>query len=489
MIENRMLHHTFDEEEKGFGAPAIAGPVKIPSTARGALVLMALAGLSMVLSVSLGAWRGWPALVTGPLLLSAATAYYFWKKYQVQPEGIRHDRMFFEGITSRKAAGWLLGVAITGFYVLLYWFPARLEGVIRMMDPLAHALSGQDANQWFLYGTAYTLAVLVFGTRMLMKYRHNRYQQIRTVSVMFFQLGFAFLLPNVLKAFHQPEFYFTYFWPLKPEYMWPAGSGMGWILDSGRLGAFMILWGAVLSFVATPVLTYFYGKRWYCSWVCGCGGLAETLGDPFRQLSNKSTRAWRLERVIIYSVLGLVVLTTLLLWIDHLRGGAVFGGASQGMRKWYGFYIGAIFSGVVGVGFYPILGNRVWCRFGCPMAAVLGIWQRLWSRFRITTNGGQCMSCGNCSTYCEMGIDVRAYAQRGENIVRASCVGCGVCAAVCPRGVLKLENGDDPADRYPGAHRPLDALLDAMRSPVQQGHYASPKTPDGNSAGSTSPRS
>ena len=40
-----------------------------------------------------------------------------------------------------------------------------------------------------------------------------------------------------------------------------------------------------------------------------------------------------------------------------------------------------------------------------------------------------------------MGIDVRAYAQRGQNIVRASCVGCGVCAAVCPRGVLSLENG------------------------------------------------
>ena len=39
-----------------------------------------------------------------------------------------------------------------------------------------------------------------------------------------------------------------------------------------------------------------------------------------------------------------------------------------------------------------------------------------------------------------MGIDVRAYAQEGEVIVRASCVGCGVCAEVCPRSVLKLEN-------------------------------------------------
>jgi len=40
-----------------------------------------------------------------------------------------------------------------------------------------------------------------------------------------------------------------------------------------------------------------------------------------------------------------------------------------------------------------------------------------------------------------MGIDVKWYAQRGQNIIRASCVGCGICSAVCPRGVLKLENG------------------------------------------------
>jgi ferredoxin len=46
-----------------------------------------------------------------------------------------------------------------------------------------------------------------------------------------------------------------------------------------------------------------------------------------------------------------------------------------------------------------------------------------------------------------MGIDVRWYAQRGQNIVRASCVGCGMCATVCPRGVLRLENGPR-AGRY-----------------------------------------
>ena len=225
----------------------------------------------------------------------------------------------------------------------------------------------------------------------------------------------------------------------------------------------MVAWGAIAFFVATPLLTYFFGKRWYCSWVCGCGGLAETMGDPWRHLSDKSVDAWRFERWSIHSVLVLIVLVTGLLWANSLLGGAVLGELSYSMSKWYGFFVGAVLSGVVGVGFYPIMGSRVWCRFFCPMAAVLGLWQRFFSRFRITTNGAQCISCGNCSTYCEMGIDVRAYAQKGENIVRSSCVGCGVCAAVCPRGVLKLENGKTHADRFKGAAHPVRALFESLR--------------------------
>ena len=198
-----------------------------------------------------------------------------------------------------------------------------------------------------------------------------------------------------------------------------------------------------MTFIAVPVLSYFFGKRWYCSWVCGCGGLAETAGDPFRHLSDKSLKSWKIERWSIHLVLVFVVVTTALAWINSASDGKVLGGISQTFSSVYGFLIGAVFSGIVGVGFYPLMGSRVWCRFGCPLAAVLGMFQRFKSKFRITTNGGQCISCGNCSTYCEMGIDVRAYAQRKQNVIRSSCVGCGVCAAVCPRGVLRLENGPE----------------------------------------------
>ncbi len=408
---------------------------KAALTAFGVGLLLALVALFS----DLAATYPIPMLSVIGLLVIGGPLVYFWDEYAHRPPGIKNDGIMFSSTMARGLVGWTLGIVLTGGYVLLYWFPATLDGLIRVVDPLSYTLTGNPASQWFLYGTIYTVAVLVMGVRAILKYRHSRYQIIRTLSVMSAQLFLAYLIPQLLVLFNQPEFYFSYFWPLKYDYLWPGT--IDYLTDSGGLGYFMVFWGAAMIFVATPILTYFFGKRWYCSWVCGCGGLAETAGDPYRQLSDKSLKAWKIERWMIHSVLVFVVVTTALLWINSATEGGVFGGLSQTFSKWYGFGIGLVFSGVVGVGFYPLMGSRVWCRFGCPMAAVLGMQQRFFSRFRITTNGGQCISCGNCSTYCEMGIDVRWYAQRGQSIIRSSCVGCGICSAVCPRGVLSLENG------------------------------------------------
>lgn len=341
--------------------------------------------------------------------------------------------------------GIIVGTYLIGFYVLLYWAPEHITPWMRMHDPLSRALNGGLASQWFVYGTLYTIIILVMGFKMIIKYRHNNYQIIRTFSVMFFQTAFAFLIPEILVRLNQPYFDFKNIWPLNYTFFfdWNINN----LINSGGLGIFMFVWGILLIIVAVPVFTYFYGKRWYCSWVCGCGGLAETMGDPYRHLSDKSLRAWKFERWIIHGVLVFAVVMTIAVLYTYFTGSQqLLFLSSDSVRGWYGFLIGSAFAGVVGTGFYPLMGNRMWCRFGCPLAAYLGLVQRFKSRFRITTNGGQCISCGNCSTYCEMGIDVRHYAQRGQDVVRASCVGCGICAAVCPRGVLRLENSDMDID-------------------------------------------
>ena len=343
---------------------------------------------------------------------------------------------------SPEITGWLgilTGIYLIGFYILLYWSPAYITPWILIADPISKFLSGNPASQWFLYGMLYTIIVLVMGVRMISKYRHNKYQIVRTLSVMFFQTSFAFLIPEIMVRMNQPYYDFKNIWPL--NYTFFFDWNLNNLMNSGGIGIFMLVWGIALALIGVPLITYFYGKRWYCSWVCGCGGLAETLGDPFRQLSDKSLRAWEFERYIIHAVLAFAVIMTVMVLYTYFTGSyQVLFFNSDTVRTWYGFLIGSAFAGIIGTGFYPLMGNRTWCRFGCPLAAYLGLVQKFRSRFRITTNGSQCISCGNCSTYCEMGIDVRHYAQRGQDIVRSSCVGCGVCAAVCPRGVLRLEN-------------------------------------------------
>ena len=362
-------------------------------------------------------------------------------KYQGEPSGIKNNGIFHSSMKNRGWMGMITGAYLILFYIILYWYPAYIVNQVWMVTPLSMILSGNPASQWFLYGTIYTLAIIVMGVRMFRKYRGNKYQQLRTASVMFFQTAFAFLIPEILVLLNQPYFDFKNIWPLDYDFFYDYQIDT--FLSSGGVGMFMLIWGILLIVIGVPTFTYFFGKRWYCSWVCGCGGLAETVGDPYRQLSDKSLKAWKYERVIIHSVLVLAVVMTALTIANYFSGFALLGNATNQLHSFYGFAIGSVFAGVVGTGFYPFMGNRVWCRFGCPLAAYLGLVQRFKSRFRITTNGGQCISCGNCSTHCEMGIDVRWYAQRGQEIVRSSCVGCGVCSSVCPRGVLKLENGPE----------------------------------------------
>ena len=450
------------------------------------------------------------SLVLGVILFSKGA-------YRNTSEGIKNDGVWFKSISNRGFWAWVTGLSLTGFYTILYFYPQYLglrkgtenTGLIALFDPLSKLLSGNSASQWFVYGTLYTVAILAFGIKFIWKYRHNRYEKIRTISVLFFQTAFAFLIPEFMARLNSDHFQLPYYdlksvWPL--NYYLFQEYHVSTFVSAGTIGVVLLVFGILSILVITPILTYKFGKRWYCSWVCGCGALAETVGDPFRQLSDKRMVAWKVERWVVHSVLVFVVVMTtavvatylennstkywltkdvflimvgsfltllliaiwvfrrkelkkdarygavgylviilFLLAIHYFSGTTLFLFKAETLRTTYGFLIGSIFSGVIGTGFYPIFVSRVWCRFGCPMAAILGLQQRLLSKFRITTNGGQCISCGNCSTYCEMGIDVRAYAQKGENIVRASCVGCGICSAVCPRGVLKLENG--PLDK------------------------------------------
>ena len=176
--------------------------------------------------------------------------------------------------------------------------------------------------------------MVVGGAYFLRAHGNSPYQRIRTIVVVAVQVVLAFALPLLLQVFPGREYYFSYFWPLKIEYLYPSV-----ILQYPFL---ILAWSFLGSLVAFPLLAYFLGKRFYCSWICGCGGLANTAGEPFRHLSDKSPGAWKIEKVSVYSVLFVALVATAVVWVNWAIGKQHpdFSRFAFRVQDWYGFAIG-----------------------------------------------------------------------------------------------------------------------------------------------------
>lgn len=337
---------------------------------------------------------------------------------------------------------WVSAAGMTALFGVLYFgSDASIASSLRLVDDAWSAM-GREASRWTLYGLIYTLLVVGFGFKAWAKYGHHPRQRRRYFSLVSVQLIFAFLIPLWLESWLEPGVYinldFKHMWPLNASFFDP------WHLDalhnSGALGRLSFVAGLVMFLVVAPWATWRWGKGWYCSWVCGCGALAETAGDQVRHLNSPRREHWKIERWSIYAVLLWITMSTGVVLFGYVTGASSLGGLDiyRVFTRPYAFVVSSLFSGVLGVGLYPVLGNRFWCRFGCPLAAYMGLIQRWKSRFRIEVDKGACISCNACSAACEMGINVKDYAEKGVPVVRASCVGCGLCEAACPRSVLHL---------------------------------------------------
>jgi ferredoxin-type protein NapH len=275
--------------------------------------------------------------------------------------GIKNNHIYHSAIHHRGWLGIATGVYLIGFYIVLYFYPQHMVNWIILVDPISRALNGGAASQWFLYGFLYTLAIMVMGVRMIIKYRHSQYQIIRTFSVIFFQTAFAFLIPQIMELLNQPSMDLKNIWPL--DYSFFFDYRLRELTSSGALGLFMLVWGIALIVVAVPVITYFYGKRWYCSWVCGCGGLAETLGDPYRQLSDKRLGAWQVERYLVHGVLVFAVVMTALVLYTYFSGDSLRVGAN----RWW------LLALIWGLGLALLALNRRWFSFAPQRAMRIAV--------------------------------------------------------------------------------------------------------------------
>ncbi len=297
------------------------------------------------------------------------------------------------------------------------------------------------AAKW--YGVLYTLLVGGFGLWILngkrkRHYRLHDYIRWKTISCIFFQTVFLFgltLMP--VKYLGAKAATLITVWPLT---LAPASWANSFFVmgNSNPELVFYTFFTVFLAFIAMPVFVYFHGKR-CCSWICGCGALAETFGEPFRRLAPKGYISRRRERIIYVVLTASVLMTGMIV----LKNTAVSAPAVNSVQYWYNIIVYLIFSGIIGVGMYPFFGARIWCRYLCPLAAYMNLLGAVLSKYKISSND-RCIDCGQCNRYCEMGIDIKGFALRQESfsVKNTPCIACGECIALCPMDVLTF--GDRP---------------------------------------------
>jgi thioredoxin reductase/ferredoxin len=193
------------------------------------------------------------------------------------------------------------------------------------------------------------------------------------------------------------------------------------------------------TFVIIPALIFRWGKGAYCGWLCSCGALAETLGDEHRHKMPHGP-GWNRLNMAGQGILAFAGLILLFRVVGWLLPGSFFAMVYESLFEKlpilnYHFSVDLFLAGMVGVGFYFWFSGRVWCRFFCPLAALMHVYARF-SRFRIFPEKSKCISCNVCTSVCHQGIDIMNFANKGLPMKDPECVRCSACVQQCPTGVL-----------------------------------------------------
>jgi NosR/NirI family transcriptional regulator, nitrous oxide reductase regulator len=315
-----------------------------------------------------------------------------------------------------------------------------------------HDLFSFGGRPWsFWYTVLYTAVVTIFGIQAMKRWgfdRKDKFQIWRYVSLIGFQWTFFFLIPEFLfriaveyqwvgaKLAADPNFANNAWRSYGMVYAWP----LFFYTFFNNPADVWIVWGLILSFVLIPVLVLFHGKR-YCSWICGCGGLAETLGDRWRHLSPKGPTSIQWERMNGVVLVAAAVITLAVLGKDTYQ--FLRKPADSGL-EWYHLLADTWLVGIIPVTLYPFLGGKIWCRYWCPLAKMMEMFSRVFTRFKASrfsiAANEKCIACEDCTRNCQVGIDVMKFALKQEPItnLNSSCIGCGICVTVCPMNVLSF---------------------------------------------------
>ena len=188
--------------------------------------------------------------------------------------------------------------------------------------------------------------------------------------------------------------------------------------------------------LATVLLTTLIAGPVFCGWLCPLGSIqewinifAQKMKIPQLKLSKNVERFISLSK---YALLFLILYTTArsfnLVFINadpyyalmHLFTSEV---APLALMVLFATLTASLFI------------QRPWCRFLCPLGALLGPLGKL-SILKIHRPSEKCISCSSCRKICPVGLNPCEQEIQTSSL----CIRCGLCEPACPPKVRKTRH-------------------------------------------------
>lgn len=203
-------------------------------------------------------------------------------------------------------------------------------------------------------------------------------------------------------------------------------------LSRGVINAGFIFW--LVVFISALLL-----GRAFCGWFCWFGGYLELvewgIGD---KLKIKIPRRLLLYLgAIPFVALAVKVYSALLVsWLQSFP--ATFTFRLADVEPWGGQQTGIsilIILITYGPALLFVFGRRAWCRYLCPIGALLKLFGNgLLGKVRLVND--DCIACGKCNRTCPMQLDVMAELKAHGEVRSLNCIRCLKCTSECPTGAI-----------------------------------------------------
>jgi len=196
----------------------------------------------------------------------------------------------------------------------------------------------------------------------------------------------------------------------------------------------LVVFGTVPFFWIGAIFAYgLIAGRGFCGWFCPFGTLNDLLS--FRKVRVRASFSYSKYAVLIGTLIAAWAFTDTMFCklcpaasieasIPYL-----FLGVAK-VNAPFLLHMGTLAGTLLGM----VLIARFWCRYLCPMGAILSLFNRV-SLLRVRLEANRCTGCGICSSSCPMGID--PHVEHDNH----NCIKCGECVEACKLGALSLTYG------------------------------------------------